>query len=265
MWKTARIASRSRKFSVSSVQDDSARLSGCVTTKAQAGKVATDGSILFVCRANVCRSPVAEFVAIDRLSGSGLDVLSAGTDAAPGNHLCTHAAGMLAGRDRDLAFVSTHRSRRLSTKLIGNADLILTASIRERSLVARLDPEARPRTFTIVEFDRLLSILPTVSGPATLSAVVAQVHQQRWRATSEHWREPAILTRLNPLRARDGLNLRDAHTVRNSIHGPILAETRSRVGAVSDSLMLRLPAMTAKTDAKPDTAILPTDDSRHAV
>ncbi|MCY0905729.1 hypothetical protein [Arthrobacter sp. H14-L1] len=107
-----------------------------------------------VCRANVCRSPFAEELMRCRLSAAGrsdITVSSAGVRAAEGMALCSNAATMLGGQDGFDSWPADRRSRRLDRDMIEQSDLILTASVEQRSAVAVLHPVARHRAFTLME------------------------------------------------------------------------------------------------------------------
>lgn len=103
--------------------------------------------ILYVCTANICRSPSAAELLRDA-DLPGVQVRSAGTVAAEGSPGCPRAPA-LAGRD------DQHRSQRLTPELVDWADLILTAAREHRAVVLDLDRRARDRTFTIRQAGRL--------------------------------------------------------------------------------------------------------------
>ncbi|MGI9666108.1 MAG: hypothetical protein ACR2N2_03265 [Acidimicrobiia bacterium] len=68
-------------------------------------------SILFVCTGNICRSPMAEYIARDRLdSTTGFSFSSAGTMARPGQPATDHAQEASAAIGVNLA---AHRARPL--------------------------------------------------------------------------------------------------------------------------------------------------------
>lgn len=115
-------------------------------------------SILCVCTANVCRSPMTELLIRDGLHRRGLatDSLSlgsAGVRARTGDPIAEHAADLLAERGIDAA---GFRSRPLTAELVAGADLVLAASREHKSAVIALDPSASRRAFTIREFGFLL-------------------------------------------------------------------------------------------------------------
>ncbi|WP_363558143.1 hypothetical protein [Microbacterium sp. LWO12-1.2] len=110
--------------------------------------------LIFVCEANVCRSPLMEGV-MRALSGSdGWEISSAGTKVGAGAlEMCPVSASLIAaaGGSDVTALTSMHRPRSITADDLRGADLILTASRAERSAVAALAPEVRSRTFTLRE------------------------------------------------------------------------------------------------------------------
>jgi protein-tyrosine phosphatase len=91
-------------------------------------------TVLFVCTANICRSPAAEVLFADWLRknrpGETWTVASAGTWAQAGQAASTFSRQVLAERGLDLA---AHRSRAVDAELLARADvaLCMTASQRE--------------------------------------------------------------------------------------------------------------------------------------
>jgi protein-tyrosine phosphatase len=114
--------------------------------------------ILFVCYANLCRSPMAEYLARDLLAGfggtdpAGFPVSSAGTHAVAGSRMHPHAATVAAGLGAD---PGGFRSRPLTADVIAQAGLVLAATHRERAACVSLVPGAMRRTFTLRQFGRL--------------------------------------------------------------------------------------------------------------
>lgn len=103
--------------------------------------------VLYVCTANICRSPSAAALLMDA-DVPGVEVRSAGTAASAGAAGCPIAPA-LARRSE------YHRSQALNQELVAWADLVLTAAREHQAVVRRLDPKARTRTFTIRQAGRL--------------------------------------------------------------------------------------------------------------
>lgn len=104
-------------------------------------------TILVVCAANVCRSPLAATMLQRWASQKGLDglvtVSSAGVLAEVAAPMCPQA-GHWARVDP-----GAHGSRPLTAALVADADLILAAEREHRAAVARLDVRSGSRLFTL--------------------------------------------------------------------------------------------------------------------
>ena len=128
-------------------------------------------TILFVCTGNTCRSPMAEGLARrmlarrwgvspSQLEEKGVEVLSAGTwasDGAPASPEAIRAAKTF-GTD-----TSKHRSRKLTTELINQADLVLCMTAEHAEDVRRMVPAAAAKTELL---DPLADIRDPLSGGA---------------------------------------------------------------------------------------------------
>jgi len=101
-------------------------------------------NLLLVCTGNTCRSPIAEAIALDLLSGdSDAVVSSAGVSAGPGAAATPEAVAAAGELGLDL---TGHRSRPLTAQAVADADRILTMTAAHRDLVLRVAPEAADRT-----------------------------------------------------------------------------------------------------------------------
>jgi protein-tyrosine phosphatase len=128
-------------------------------------------SILTVCTGNVCRSPAVERL-LARDLGPTVFVSSAGTHALVRQPIAEPMARLLRNNGvADGAFAA----RRLTESMVKNADLVLTLTRAQRSLVVELRPSAVRRTFTLREFAKLL-------GQVDRSAVPDGTAAQRLRA-----------------------------------------------------------------------------------
>lgn len=225
------------------------------------------GRLLLVCRANVCRSALAEFVATDRFAGTGLVVSSAGTDAAKGRHLCSEVEKFISGQPGGAEFAKRHRSMSLSAAKPGNADLILTTSPRERSRVALLQPSLRDRTFTLIEVERLLSRLP-IEGPrpTKLMELTDLLHERRWIATNENWRgRSPRWQRLDLRRPATSSTIHDAHETTRTSHPRLLTFVQSLVGGISDEMLARMGDQTLQQDSAPPDDLGTEENTLHAI
>jgi protein-tyrosine phosphatase len=124
-----------------------------MTCKGEAAMPQEVFSILAVCTGNVCRSPAVERLLASRL-GPSVTVRSAGTHALVGHPISEPMAALLrqAGVDPE-----PFEGRRLSERMLKDANLILTMTRAQRRLVVELWPAAVRRAFTLREFARVLS------------------------------------------------------------------------------------------------------------
>ncbi|MER7459592.1 low molecular weight phosphatase family protein [Micromonospora sp. NPDC126480] len=134
--------------------------------------------VLFVCHANLCRSPMAEYLARRLLAGRPVEVSSAGTDAVEGLAMHPYAAEIAASTGADPA---DFRSRRLCREHLAGATLVLTATRRQRSLCSALAPAALHRTFTLRQFGRLAAAAEPASPEESLRAAVQAAARARGR------------------------------------------------------------------------------------
>lgn len=113
--------------------------------------------VLFVCRANLCRSPLAEHLLRAKLKAhqTRWTVRSAGIAARDGEPLLPATKMVLGEHGIEVARWQTSR---LTPNLVRMADLVLTAEVEQRRGVVSMAPAAVARTFTLLEFARLLSL-----------------------------------------------------------------------------------------------------------
>ena len=110
-------------------------------------------SLLFVCTANMCRSPLAAALARRALSDAGAEVASAGF--LPGGHqIPADTVRVATGLGVRL---ESHQSTQLTPGILALADLVITMTRQQaRDLVAD-DAELWPRVFTIKQFARWIT------------------------------------------------------------------------------------------------------------
>jgi protein-tyrosine phosphatase len=113
--------------------------------------------ILFVCTGNICRSPIAERLALAYCARShleGITASSAGTQALTGHPIEPFAARVLEDLGGD---ASDFAARNLTQRIAADADLVLTMTEAHRDSVLALAPRQLQRTFTLREAARLAS------------------------------------------------------------------------------------------------------------
>jgi protein-tyrosine phosphatase len=129
-------------------------------------------SILVVCSGNICRSPVAEGLlrnaAHRRLGDAAPTVASAGTIGMEGSPATPEAVEAARERGVDIA---GHVARRLTDRMIEDADLLVCMAAEHREEIDTRVPAAVDRVFTLKELARLLELEP----PAGADAIEARV------------------------------------------------------------------------------------------
>ncbi|MEV4457633.1 hypothetical protein [Microbispora sp. NPDC049633] len=114
--------------------------------------------VLFVCTGNICRSAMAERLALAALGpDSPIRVGSAGTRARAGLPMAERARTVLLRLGGDPAGFA---SRPLTAEAVAGADLVLAASSEHRAAAVALRPRAAPLSFTMAEFGALAEAVP---------------------------------------------------------------------------------------------------------
>lgn len=119
-----------------------------------------DFSVLVVCHANLCRSPLVEHLLREESGRRDLpwSVRSTGTHAVGGRPMHRHAERLLRHRGHDVRDWTT---RPLAVADLEAADLVLTATQAERETVSRLVPGTNERTHTLSQLAYLRSAVTT--------------------------------------------------------------------------------------------------------
>lgn len=120
-----------------------------------AAETARGGVILFVCTANLARSPLAAELmqrGLTRHGGKDLRVESAGTQVMAGSRLPSVVLDVAQDHGIDL---SGHKPRQVHKDTLARADLVIAMTEAHRASLVRLAPGAIPRTFTLLELRRL--------------------------------------------------------------------------------------------------------------
>lgn len=123
--------------------------------------------VLFVCTANICRSPYMQLVA-DRLAEGGLEVSSAGTHGLDDYRIDHEMSSLLTASDLDS---ESFRSRRLTPELVDEADLVLTAEVSHRRYVLEERPTAFRKVFTLGQFAEAVKQAEGLTGAELLAEI----------------------------------------------------------------------------------------------
>ncbi|WP_281290292.1 hypothetical protein [Leucobacter komagatae] len=110
-----------------------------------------------MCTANLCRSPYMEARLREQLrsvTSAPLAVGSAGTRARAGEGMASETLGLLT--ERGVPVAGEFQARQLTTAIVADSDLLLTASREQRAQVLEISPLALRRAFTLREFAALL-------------------------------------------------------------------------------------------------------------
>lgn len=129
--------------------------------------------VLFVCTANICRSPYMELRAKDLLGArTDVEFTSAGTHGFRAHRVDPTMATVLAERGIADDLVEEFASRRLTRELIEGADLVLTAEASHRAFVLEEVPSAFRKAFTLGQFaESVERVDPGLVGAALVTAV----------------------------------------------------------------------------------------------
>lgn len=109
-------------------------------------------ALLFVCTANVSRSPFAELVVRRHLGASTSWVVSsAGVPGADSWVMDPQMSEMAQERGVPRSWCEAHRSRSVDRPLLLEPDLIITMEKRHRDAVVDLEPQVHSRVFTLAQ------------------------------------------------------------------------------------------------------------------
>ena len=139
------------------------------------------GTVLVVCTANVCRSPLAAEVLQEGFAHAAFQdvtVLSAGTRASEGQPACAVSIERLGAASSEP--LAAHRSRRLTSDLVSEADLVITMEREQRSIAVQAAPGSQTKVFALREVEALLPHLRPQTAPVLdVAALAAALHAVR--------------------------------------------------------------------------------------
>jgi len=101
-------------------------------------------NILVVCVGNICRSPIAAALLIDKFPQKNID--SAGLSAVVGHSADAKAQAVMRVDGLDM---SDHVAKQIDEALVTTADLILTMSVNQTRWIEEQWPHCRGKTFRI--------------------------------------------------------------------------------------------------------------------
>ena len=134
--------------------------------------------VLFVCTANVCRSPMAEsiFNALAEEGGLPYRAASAGVAALKGEDITPNARAAL---EEVGIYAPTHRARQVDEAMLREADLVLVMGPRHLATLRRRFEDLSERVYTLPEYALGASPEEGIPDPygQTMTAFRASVRQ----------------------------------------------------------------------------------------
>lgn len=173
-------------------------------------------SILAVCTANICRSPMIELLLRKQLDPEKFSVGSAGVhgwNRAPVDSMVTLELARFGVR------AAGFQSRALNDQLINEADLILAATRDHRAHILGRSPDALRKTFTLLEFAALMD--GVTSEPTTIVASPTTLVEESFKRRSQ---------------ARKDLDLSDPYRQGPDVHRAVAEKVRDAVSAIARQL-----------------------------
>lgn len=143
-------------------------------------------SLLFVCRANVCRSPAAELMLRHEIPMSLVQVGSAGLEARDGLEIDQRMSESL--RARGVSGLGNFRSRLLLPTHLEQAEIVLTTTLRQRRVLAERRPGMVNRVFTVREFAILLDVAPLGESVVETAGLAENLLIRAWSGRGRHGR-----------------------------------------------------------------------------
>ena len=109
-------------------------------------------SVLFVCKANICRSPLAAvyFQSLVEKNGVPLTVKSAGLETNPGMPADSNTK-IIAGQQQ--LSLDVHTTTQLHRDLVNQSDLIIVMEILQKDRIHRLYPQAKGKVVLLGSLD----------------------------------------------------------------------------------------------------------------
>ncbi|PYI37344.1 low molecular weight phosphatase family protein [Arthrobacter psychrolactophilus] len=136
--------------------------------------------LLTVCTGNICRSPFAERMLqaeFDALRPGVFSVRSAGTESLVGHEMEAESAELLSAFNGSS---DGFASRQLTPQLLTSMDMVLTMTVDHRDAVIKTSPRMLKRTYTLIEFARILKEIRIAKNSDVVTGTDADSVQRRW-------------------------------------------------------------------------------------
>lgn len=198
-------------------------------------------SILTVCTGNVCRSPMAQHLLLQRLRGiPGIEITSAGAQAQIGQPMfgTTQRLARLHGVEDP----ESHRARQLNQAEIQASDLVLAMTGDHRRKIVELSPRTTRRVFTLREFARLAEATTEEDLETELTSA-ADTPAERLRAAVQAatlsrnlvppLKDPSDQDVIDPYRCSDDVHRASTNQIMTAINAVALLLRRSLGGGFS--------------------------------
>ncbi|PKH37692.1 sulfate adenylyltransferase/protein-tyrosine phosphatase [Nocardioides alpinus] len=138
--------------------------------------------VLFVCTANICRSPAMELIAREMAGSADIVFTSSGTHARNRHRMSSDMAATLTEGSAD-----DFRSRHLTAAMLTDADLVLTAEQVHRQHILDDFPQLHRQVFTLGQFAAAVAeVGDDDSGALSGRDLVAAAAQRRTPSAPEH-------------------------------------------------------------------------------
>lgn len=134
-------------------------------------------NILVVCIGNICRSPMAEALlknAISGINGNECSVASAGISALVGHKADEKASQLMMAKGLD---ISPHRACQLNKQMIRKADLVLVMELAHKTEIEIKEPSAKGKVFRLGEWGNYDIPDPYQSDIKIFESVLVQIDQ----------------------------------------------------------------------------------------
>ena len=114
-------------------------------------------SVLFVCKGNICRSPLAEayFRSLVEKEGRPITVRSAGLETTPGKPADARAKAVALAHQLSL---DEHATTQVHMELLDQSDLIIVMEIVQKDRIQRLYPRSKGKVVLLGRFDSIGSL-----------------------------------------------------------------------------------------------------------